>query len=132
MGFIRSVRDLQKQAKEIDKDFHPGQMMADGKARMAAATEMMAAQTQAAQAAATGIDGSATVIAVRQEGAMINFQPMCEIDLTVMPDGRPPYPATVKQVVPQIHLARVQPGAQLRVKVDPADPALVWLDLNTM
>jgi hypothetical protein len=132
MGFLRSISDLQKQAKEIDKDFHPGQQMKDAKIRMAAANEMMAEQTKAAQAAVSGIDGMATVLAVRQTGAMINFNPSVEIDLTVLPAGRPPYPATVRQTVPQIHLARLQPGAALHVKIDPGDAQSVWIDYTAV
>jgi hypothetical protein len=59
---------------------------------------------------------------------MVNFQPMVEIDLTVMAPGSPPYPATVSQVVQQVNLARLQPGATLRVKVDPANPGTIWID----
>lgn len=129
MGFFKSLNDVHKQAKALDKDFHPGQMMADGQAKMAAATAMMAEQTKAANAAAHGLDGTATVVAVRQTPTMINFQPLVEIDLTVLGAGRPPYPVTVQQVVDQVSLPRVQPGASLPVKIDPADANAVWLDL---
>jgi hypothetical protein len=53
---------------------------------------------------------------------------MIEVDLTVSPEGLPPYPVTVKQVIPQVHLARAQPGMAVHVKVDPSDPASVWID----
>jgi hypothetical protein len=129
MGFLKSMNDLHKQAKEIDKDFHPGQMMAEGKDRMAAATAMMAEQTKAANMAANGLPGTATVVAVRQGTTMINFQPLVEIDLTVMTPGRPPYPATVKQVVAPVSLPRLQPGAAVAVKIDPADATSVWIDM---
>lgn len=129
MGFFKSLNDLNKQAKEMDKTFHPGQMMADGQAKMAAATAMMAAQTQAANASANGLDATATVVALRQGTAMVNFQPLVEIDLTVLAPGRPPYPVTVKQVIDQVSLARLAPGASVGVKVDPADPTSVWIDL---
>lgn len=127
MGFLRSMNELHKQAKEIDKDFHPGQMMADGKAKLAQAQEMMAQQTKAANMAANGLDGTATVVAVRQTPTMINFQPMVEVDLTVLAAGRPPYPVTVTQVVSQVTLPRLQPGASVAVKVDPADASSVWI-----
>jgi hypothetical protein len=72
-----------------------------------------------------GLAATATVAAVRQGGAMVNYQPVVEIDLTVMVAGGMPYPATVSQVVQQVHLARLQPGNALRVKVD---PATIWID----
>lgn len=129
MGFLRSVHELHKQAKEIDKDFHPGQMMADGQARMAEASAMLAAQTRAATAAADGVAGTATVSALRQGTTMVNFQPVVEIDLTVMVPGRMPYPVSLEQVVDQVSLARLAPGATVAVKVDPADAQAVWIDL---
>ena len=78
---------------------------------MAAANQMMADQTAAANAATTGVDATAVIVEVRQGGAMINFQPMIEIDLTVMPEGLPPYPVTVKQVASMVQLSQIQPGA---------------------
>jgi hypothetical protein len=43
-------------------------------------------------------------------------------------DGRPPYPLTVRQGVPQLYLAKAQAGGVLQAKVDPADPTAVFLD----
>jgi hypothetical protein len=127
MGFFKSMNDLQKQAKAIDKDFHPGQRMAEGKERMKAAQAMMAQQTAAANASLNGLDGQATVVAVRQTPTMVNFQPMVEIDLTVLAAGRPPYPVTVTQVVDQVSLTRLQPGASVAVKIDANDPSSVFV-----
>lgn len=127
MGFFRSMNELHKQSKELDKDFHPGEMMANGMERMKAAQAMMAQQTQAANAALNGLDATATVVAVRQTPTMVNFQPMVEIDLTVLAPGRAPYPATVSQVVDQVTLPRLQPGASVAVKVDPNDPNTVFV-----
>jgi hypothetical protein len=128
MGFFKSVRELNKQGKEISRSWDVGAQLPDSQSTMAAANQMMAQQTAAALIAATGLDATATVAAVRQGGALVNYQPMVEIDLTVMAPGSPPYAATVSQVVQQVHLARLQPGASLRVKVDPANPATIWID----
>jgi hypothetical protein len=128
MGLFKSARELNKQAKEMSRTWDVGAQLADAQASMAAANQMMAQQTAAANVAATGLDATATVAAVRQSGGMVNFQPMVEIDLTVMAPGSPPYPATVSQVVQQVNLARLQPGATLRVKVDPANPGTIWID----
>jgi hypothetical protein len=127
MGFFKSVRDLNKQSEEINKNWDVGAQLEDAQARMADANEMMAQQTAAANIAASGMDATATVAALRQGTGMVNFQPIMEIDLTVMPEGLPPYPVTVKQVVPQAQLPQLQPGANLNVKVDPNDPAAVWI-----
>jgi hypothetical protein len=128
MGFFKSLNDLQKQSNEINKNWDVGAQMADAQAQMANANALMAQQTAAANAATNGIDATATVTAVRQQGGMVNFQPMVELDLTVMAPGNPPYPLTVTQVVPQTQLALLQPGASLKVKVDQSDPSAVWID----
>ena len=131
MGFFKSMRELNKTANEVSKNWDPGAQLAEAQASMAAANQVMAQQTAAANVAATGLDATATVVAVRQGAAMINYQPVVEIDLTVMPPGGMPYPATVSQVVQQVHLARLQSGAGLRVKVDPANPQTIWIDFFT-
>ncbi|MDQ8044995.1 MAG: hypothetical protein AAGC46_14685 [Solirubrobacteraceae bacterium] len=129
MGVFKSYRELTKQAKEIQKNSPPvGKRMAMASERMAEAQEMMAAQTQAANLAATGIPATATINAVRQGSSMINFQPVLELDLIVLAPGRPPVPVTLAQVVPQVYLGKAQPGAQVAVKVDPADVNTVWID----
>jgi hypothetical protein len=131
MGLFKSVRDLQKQSNEINKNWDVGQQLDDAQKQMQHAQDVMAEQTAAANAATTGVDATATLVAVRQGHAMVNFQPMIEVDLTVIPDGLPPYPATVKQVIPQVNLAQAVPGANVRVKVDPNDPSSIWIDWTT-
>ena len=128
MGFFKSVRELNKQGKEMSRNWDVGAQLADAQTRMQDAQEAMAQQTAAANAAVTGVDATATIVAVRQGHGMVNYQPMLELDLTVVPEGGLPYPVTVKQVTPQIHLAQAQPGASVHVKVAPDDPASVWID----
>jgi hypothetical protein len=141
MGVFKSMRDLQKQAKEIEKSMPPaGQRMAAAQARMASTNQMMAAQTQAANAAAAAAaglaDGSAvrrtvTIAGIRQIG-MVNFDLLVEFDLTVMPAGMPPYPATTQQTVSQMQAGQLQPGLTLQASVDPSNPAAIWLDLASL
>jgi hypothetical protein len=128
MGFFKSMNELNKQAKEIDKNFDPGQQMKDGMAKMQAANEMMAQQTQAANLAMSGLDGTASITSAAQTGAMINFQPSMAIEMTVFPAGGAPYPVSVTQVVEQPFLAKAAPGQQVKVKIDPAEPNTVWID----
>ena len=140
MGVFKSMRDLQKQAKEIERNSPPvADRMAAAQARMASVNQMMAAQTQAANAAvaaAAGLaDGSAvrrtvTITGMRQIG-MLNFDLLVEFDLTVLPDGMPPYPATTQQRVSQMQIGQLQPGQTLQASVDPANPAAIWLDLGS-
>lgn len=121
------MRDPQKQSKEMSKTWEPAQQLRDGAASLSAATQLMAQHARNAQAALTGIDATATVVAVRQTGSHINLQPVVELDLTVIREGRPPYPVLVRQPMEVHQLAQITPGASLRVKVDPGDPAVVWI-----
>ena len=129
MGFLKDINTLKKQAKEIDKTFDPGAQMREGKQRMAAAQEMMAQQTAAMQLATTGEDATAQVVAARDTGTQINLQPILEIDLLVMRDGQPPYPATVRQMVAQAQLGLIAAGSTVSVRVDPTNPATVLLGI---
>jgi len=125
---FRSVRQLQKQANEINKNWDPGQQMADGMERMRQAQAFMAQQTEAANIATSGVDATAMITGVAQTGAMVNFQPTLQIDMTVMRDGQPPYPASVTQVVEQIFLTKAVAGASVPVKVDPENPGSIWIN----
>ena len=141
MGVFKSMRDLQKQAKEIERNSPPvADRMAAAQARMASVNQMLAAQTQAANvgmaAASAMADGSAvrrtvTITGMRQIG-MVNFDLLVEFDLTVLPDDMPPYPATTQQRVSQMQIGQLQPGQTLQASVDPANPAAIWLDLENL
>ena len=140
MGVFKSMRDLQKQAKQIEATMPPvADRMAAAQARMAAANQMMEAQTQAANAAVAAAAGTAgatarrtvTITEMRQIG-MMTFDLLVEFDLTVLPDGLPPYPATTQQCVSQMQIGKLQPGLTLRASVDPSNPAAIWLDLESV
>lgn len=140
MGVFKSMRDLQKQAKQIEASMPPvAGRMAAAQARMAAANQMMAAQTQAANAAVAAAAGAAgpatrrtvTITGMRQIG-MMNFDLLVEFDLTVLPDGLPPYPATTQQCISQMQIGKLQPGLTLQSSVDPSNPAAIWLDLESV
>lgn len=128
MGFFKSMNELQKQSKEINKDWDPGQQMADGMEKMKEANAMMAAQTQAANLSMSGKDATGSITAAMQTGAMVNFQPTMQIDMTVFPEGGVPYPVSVTQVVEQPYLSKAAPGQQIKLKVDQSDPNVVWID----
>lgn len=140
MGVFKSMRDLQKQAREIEASMPPvADRMAAAQARMASVNQMMAAQTQAANAAVAAAAGTAgaaatrrtvTITGMRQIG-MMNFDLLVEFDLTVLPDGLPPYPATTQQRVSQMQIGKLQPGTTLQASVDPSNPAAIWLDLES-
>jgi hypothetical protein len=141
MGVFKNMRDLQKQARQFERNMpSPGERMAAAQARMANVNQMLANQTQAANAAASAAvgmaDGTAarrtvTITDMRQIG-MMNFDLLVEFDLTVLPDGMPPYPATTQQRVSQMQIGQLRPGLTLQASVDPSNPAAIWLDLSTL
>ena len=132
MGFFKAQRELLKQAHEIEKEQPPMKdRMANAQARMNGALQSMAQQTEAANMALTiganGLPAQITVTSVTQTG-MINFNAMLSVEAMVMPDGQPPYPATVPMTVNQMQLAYVQPGKTFQGKVDPQNRQSVWID----
>jgi hypothetical protein len=132
MGFFKSQRELYGIAKDIERNSPPvGERMANAQAKMAETMQAMAAQTEAANmamtVAANGVPASITVVSVTQNG-MLNFNPMLQLEVTVMPDGRAAYPASVPLTINQMQAAAVQPGKTFTGKVDANDPSVVWID----
>jgi hypothetical protein len=128
---FKAMRDLQKEVHEIDKTWDPGKQRKEGMARMSAMQEQMAQMTKQANLQTTGVTCAATITTVTDTGGMVNMQPILEIGLTVLPDGLPPYPVTVRQTVSPVYLAMLQPGTSLSVKVDPNDPSSLFIDPTT-
>jgi hypothetical protein len=106
--------------------------------RLASIGEMMSARTQAACAAAAAAvsvagrsgDRQTVTIAGMRQVAIVNFDMLMEFEVTVLPDGRPPYPATAQQLVSPRQARQLVPGLSLEASVDPANPATIWLDLG--
>lgn len=55
---------------------------------------------------------------------------ICNIGLQVMLDGRDPYAVTVHQRIPEIYIPQLTAQGAVAVRVDPADPNRVAIDLN--
>jgi hypothetical protein len=128
MGFLKDLRDLNKKSKEVSAGFDPAAQMREASAAMAGMTQMMEQQTLGARLASTGEPATAQVTALRDTAQQVNAQPVVEVDLLVFPSGRPPYPVTVRQIVPVTLLGRLTPGSRLTVKIDPADVGAIWID----
>jgi hypothetical protein len=59
----------------------------------------------------------------------VNDQPLLELTMNVNLPGMEPYTAVHREVVPEIRLAQIQPGALLPVAVDAKDRrfmAILW------
>jgi len=141
MGFFKSMHDLNKQAKELQRNQPPaGARMAAMQERMADLNQMMANTTQAANnaaaAAAAGASGFAErcpvmIVGMRQVGT-VNFDLLVEFDLTVTREGRPPYPATIQQLVSQFQVGQLSSGRTLEATVDPSNPMAIFLDFGSL
>jgi len=128
MGFFKAERDLMKQAKEIQKSAPPMKdRMANMQNGLSNAMDAMAAQTAAANMALTIGANGIPATSVAQTGTL-NFDLMLKIEATVMPDGQPPYPASIPLTVNQMQAALIQPGKTFSGKIDPADRTTVWID----
>lgn len=128
MGFLKDLRKLSKQSKEISKDWDPGEQMRAASAQLEATTEMMAQQTAAAELAVSGEPATAQVSAAGDTGTVVNMQPVMEIHLLVFFADQPPFPVSVRQIVPLAQVGRLTPGTELAVKIDPDDRSKVWID----
>jgi hypothetical protein len=127
MGFLKDIRNLQKQAEAMTPPEHRGitggfRAMRDG---VAQANDMLAGMQAEGQKAqhlmANGRVASATITAVRDTGVTINDNPTVELDLSVAVDGSEPYAVTHRQTISRIAIPSFQPGATVPVRVDPAD-----------
>src|ERR1039457_1523581 len=76
----------------------------------------------------TGTPGRATVTSLTDTGTLVNFNPQIVLDLQVAVEGKEPYATQLTTAVPQVYLARLQPGGQIGVKVDPSDPSALTID----
>ena len=58
----------------------------------------------------------------------INLQDTFDVRLTVFPEDGPEFTAHIVQPVAEEYVAAATPGQALKVKYDPDDHALVWID----
>jgi len=131
MGFFKDVRQLDKMGKEASKNWDVGGQLEQAKASMARANADMAAVAARAgsTAASTGTPGTATITAARTTGQFVNMRPMVTLDLLVQVPGRMPMPVSLTELVDQVNLGRLLPGAVLGVKVGarPDDLYIDWM-----
>jgi hypothetical protein len=90
--------------------------------------DRMTGEAAAKHIRAVGVAADATVLQIWDTGITVNNDPVVGFLLDVKPDGRPAYQAKTKALISRLAVPRIQPGATLRVKYDPNDPAQVALD----
>jgi hypothetical protein len=127
MGFLKDIRNLQKQAEAMTPPEHRGigggfRAMRDGVAQANQVLGDLQAEGQKTQhLMANGRVGSATITALRDTGMTVNDNPTVEFDLSVSLEGSEPYAITHRQTISRIAIPSFQPGATIPVRVDPAD-----------
>ena len=82
------------------------------------------------QIRATGSPAKAVVLKIWETGTRVNHSPVIGFELEVHAEGRPPWRATTKALVSILAIPRIQPGMELDVFYDPADPSRVALALR--
>ena len=96
--------------------------------KMAGASAMLEQMNLADQLRMTGRDAQAQILAVRDTGALFNFDPVLEFDLLVTMGDYPPYPINAhRQLVSKIMVARAQAGVTVPAKVDPKNRHIIYL-----
>lgn len=75
-----------------------------------------------------GVPANGQIEAVKPAATQINLQPTFVVNLLVSPADKQPYAVRVTQPVAEEYVERVFVGGAVRVKCDPDDPDLVWID----
>lgn len=73
----------------------------------------------------TGVPAIATIMQIWETGTRINDRPMVGFALQVQPQGGQPFQAQCQMVVSPLQIPSIQPGTQVQVKYDPANPSKV-------
>ncbi len=76
----------------------------------------------------TGAAATARVLAIGADGSSFNDHPNVDLQLEVTRDGGTPYKATVRALISQLAIPRIQPGCTIAVRVDPTDPGTMVVD----
>ena len=83
-----------------------------------------------------GVPAQAVVLAVRPTGTTVEVgngltERVCEFGVQVIPNGAAEYRAVVRQRIPEIMLARIEPGTtRIAAKVHPQDQQRIALDFS--
>jgi hypothetical protein len=117
MGFLKDLRTMQKLGTEARRDWDPAAQMREATARMQQLSADATLRTSGAHA-------PAVVTAVRETGTVVDNQPVLEVDVTVMPAGAVPFPAT-GMVTGHARQGTIRSGVTISVRYDPAAPSIV-------
>lgn len=126
MGFFTNLGKLTVMGFENLVTMDTGKQLAQAQATMDALIAQNALRTDAAEGF---VPATASVVRVTSTGVVVNDGVQVALELTVLLAGGAPVPVHLTTVIPMVLVPRVQPGASLPVKVDPANPSRLVLDL---
>jgi hypothetical protein len=89
----------------------------------------MSGVSQAKELHATGNPAQAEILKIWDTGMTLNDDPVVGFRLKVRPTDQPEYEAETKIRIPRLEVSQFQPGAVVDVRIDPADPQRVSLDI---
>ena len=128
MGVLTNLAKLTTMGFDNLATMNVGAQLAQAQATM----DGLIAQNELRTAAAGPefVSTTATVTQLASTGVMVNDGVQVALGLLVLLPGGVPVPVTTTTVVPMALLPQVQPGASVAVRVDPAAPSRVLLDLR--
>ena len=126
MGFFKDMRDMKKMADEMTASTggRPGirETVSQGAEMMSMAQGQLAqAQALQLQANPNARSGKALINAIRDTGMTINEDPVVEFQLNVTDSDGSVYALLHSQIVSRLRVGAMQPGAEVSVRIDPAD-----------
>ncbi|HEY4224524.1 MAG TPA: hypothetical protein VGM70_01775 [Pseudolysinimonas sp.] len=128
MGFFDDLGKLTQLASESEAQLNVPGRLAQAQQKMDAMTSAMTPPATSPEIEARRVQVSASVVNVSPTSTWVNGQPVVQVDLMVDLPGGMPLPVTRAEVVPQLYLARLVPGAPLPVSLDPATPASLRIE----
>ena len=94
--------------------------------------KFMKRQAEGARLQQTGLPAQGQIVSAQETGTRINDQPEVLLTLNVQRPGHPPYQAQATAIISSLMIPRIQPGMTVGLKVDPANPARVGLDMAAL
>lgn len=117
---ITSIRGSMKMAGALSKD---------GLSKMESATATLKEMNRSNHLREHGLRAEAEVLAMRDTGQLINFDPILEFDLRIAPaEGELYNVAGYRQVVSKIILPRITVGSSYTAFVDPDDRSSLYIN----
>lgn len=133
MGVLTNLAKLTTMGFDNLATMNVGAQLAQAQATMDGLIAQNQLRTEAARPGGAGsalVAATATVTQLASTGVMVNDGVQVALGLLVLLPAGVPVPVTTTTVVPMALLPQVQPGATVGVRVDPAAPSRVLLDLR--